>query len=337
MASSSIVAIGASAGGVVALRSLVAGLPPAFPAPILIVLHIGAHRSELPSILSRAGPIPAKHARDGDAILAGQIYVAPPDRHMIVVDKVIRLSRGPKENCARPAVDPLFRSVSENYGKDAIGVVLSGNLNDGTVGLLDIKRAGGIAIAQAAYDAAYPDMPTSAASYVKLDYCLPLADLPNLLTSLVQENHKKEAALTKRLPPSPPDTIDSGVFERPVTVTCPDCGGALQRYEHGSIVKFGCHTGHTYTAEVMASAQFDEMEKVMRAAIRFLNERAEFCLQMAECSLPAKSDLAAEWHQASKQALDRAYKLRDLVEQDWLTPETAAIAVGARTSKTSTN
>ena len=113
-------------------------------------------------------------------------------------------------------------------------------------------------------------------------------------------------------------------FERPLTVTCPDCGGALKRFEIGSMVKFGCHIGHTYTAEIMAAAQFEEMEKVMRAAVRFLNERAEFCLQMAEHAEGGKSAASAEWHAASRQALDRAYKLRDLVEQDWLTPETSS-------------
>ncbi|WP_426233048.1 chemotaxis protein CheB [Pararhizobium sp. DWP3-4] len=328
MAPNTVIAIGASAGGVGALRSLVAGLPASFAAPVLIVLHIGAHRSELPAILTAAGPMPAKHAQDGERIKPGQIYLAPPDRHMIVVDGLVRLLRGPKENCARPAVDPLFRSIAENYGPDAIGVILTGNLNDGTAGLYDIKKRGGIAVAQAAYDAAYPDMPNSAAAHVALDYCLPLADLAGLLLKLVGGKMEREAAMANRHSLTEneqhPEVVTSGTFERPFTVTCPDCGGALKRFEHGSIVKFGCHIGHTYTAEIMASAQFEEMEKVMRAAVRFLNERAEFCLQMAEYSHRSEPDISSQWHEASKQALDRAYKLRDLVEQEWLTPETSA-------------
>ncbi|WP_426122969.1 chemotaxis protein CheB [Pararhizobium sp. PWRC1-1] len=324
MAATTIIAIGASAGGVGALRSLVAGLPPSFSAPILIVLHIGAHRSELAAILTAAGPVAAKQAHDGEKIAPGQIYLAPPDRHMIVVDGVIRLLRGPKENCSRPAIDPLFRSVAENYGPDAIGVVLTGNLNDGTAGLYDIKRRGGIAVAQAAHDAAYPEMPTSAAAHVQLDYCLPLAELAGLLVKLVGGKTAKEPVMANPISPREhgqgPEIVPSG-FERPFTVTCPDCGGALKKFEHGSIIKFGCHIGHTYTAQIMASAQFEEMEKVMRAAVRFLNERAEFCLQMAEYSHRSEPDISSQWHEASKQALDRAYKLRDLVEQDWLTPE----------------
>ncbi len=326
MARSSIIAIGASAGGVAALRSLAAALPSTLSAPILVVLHIGAYRSELPALLNAAGPLSAKHAEDGEAIYRGHIYVAPPDRHLIVADGRLRLLRGPKENCARPAIDPLFRSFAESYGPGAVGVVLTGNLNDGTLGLLEIKRCGGVAIAQDPTDADYPEMPRSAAEHVALDYCLPLAEIPKLLVELVDRKGGRDVAMPKNSSQrdgQEPEIIDSRTFERPLTVTCPDCGGALKRFEVGSIVKFGCHIGHSYTAENMAAAQFEEMEKVMRAAVRFLNERAEFCLQMAEHGWDGKPDASNDWHAASKQALDRAYKLRDLVEQDWLTPETS--------------
>ncbi|MFN3525584.1 MAG: chemotaxis protein CheB [Paracoccus sp. (in: a-proteobacteria)] len=325
MSRSSIIAIGASAGGVDALRALVAALPETFAAPVLIVLHIGAYQSELPALLTAAGRLSAKHAEDGEDIRPGQIYVAPPDRHMIVDGGCLRLSRGPKENCARPAIDPLFRSVADHYGQAAAGVILTGNLNDGTTGLFEIKRRGGVAIAQDPTDAAHPDMPRSAARHVALDYCLPLAGIPAVLVKLVDLDEEKETAMPTA--PSqtdgqqPPAAASGRPFERPLTVTCPDCGGALKAFEVGSVIKFGCHIGHTYTAEVMAAAQFEEMEKVMRAAVRFLNERAEFCLQMAEHGGVAETDTAGDWHAASRQALDRAYKLRDLVEQDWITPE----------------
>jgi two-component system chemotaxis response regulator CheB len=323
MTRSTIIVIGASAGGVDALRFLAATLPENFSAPILVVLHIGAHRSELPALLNAAGPIHAKHAEDGEAVSPGHIYVAPSDRHMIVVDGHLRLVRGPKENCARPAIDPLFRSVAESFGEDAVGVILTGNLNDGTLGLLEIKRRGGIAIAQDPDDAAYPEMPASAAEHVALDYCVPLAEMPKLLMELVDGKDGKEVAMSKtssEFDGQQPEINDGRKFERPLTVTCPECGGALKKFEAGSIVKFGCHIGHSYTAEIMATAQFEEMEKVMRAAVRFLNERAEFCLQMAEYT-QKEPNISADWHAASRQALDRAYKLRDLVEQDWLTPE----------------
>ncbi len=339
MGPSSIIVIGASAGGVDALRFLAAKFPDTFDAPVLIVLHIGNQRSELPALLNAAGPLPAKHAEDGAAIQSGHIYVAPPDRHMIVSDGQLRLLRGPKENCARPAIDPLFKSAAETYGPAAVGLILTGKLNDGTLGLLEIKRGGGIAIAQDPEDAAYPEMPRSAAENVSLDYCVPLSSMPELLAKLFDRKDRKELIMTP-FPSQPdagrdPELLDARTFERPLTVTCPDCGGALKRFKFGSMVKFGCHIGHTYTAEIMASAQFEEMEKVMRAAVRFLNERAEFCLQMAEHSAGDASGITHDWHAASMQALDRAYKLRDLVEQDWLTPETSprpALATGERSS-----
>ncbi len=320
---SSIIVIGASAGGVTALRTLVAALPDTLSAPVLIVLHIGAYQSELPALLNAAGPIPAKHAEDYEPIRPGHIYVAPPDRHMIIADGKIRLLRGPKENCARPAIDPLFRSAAENYGADAIGVILTGNLNDGALGLLEIKQCGGVAIVQDPDDAAYPEMPRSAARHVALDYSLPLAEMPELLCELVDRKEVVMSKMSIQPDEQKPETPENHAFERPLTVTCPDCGGALKKFEVGSIVKFGCHIGHSYTAEILATAQFEEMEKVMRASVRFLNERAEFCLQMAEQVRDNDPDESNDWHAASKQALDRAYKLRDLVEQDWITPETS--------------
>ena len=328
--SSKIVVIGASAGGIAALQGLAAALPATFPAPILVVLHIGAHKSELAAFLNGAGPLLAKAAEDGEALLDGHIYVAPSDRHMIVDNRTLRLVRGPKVNWARPAIDPLFTSAAASYGPNAIGVILTGRLNDGTLGLLEIKRRGGIAIAQDAADAAYPDMPSSAASHVELDYCPPLADLPGLLVELVRNLDGKDAAMP--ITPSQPnvaaglDRTDGASFDRPVTITCPDCGGALRQSQVGSIIKYDCHIGHSYTAEVIATAQFEELEKVMRSAVRFLNERAEFCLQMAERGAAGPDDTSG-WQAAGKQALDRAYKLRDLVEQDWITPE------GANTTK----
>ncbi len=330
MASPSIVVIGASAGGVTALSSLAAGLTTPLPAPILIVLHVGALPSELPALLSAAGVTPAKHGQDGEAIRPGQIYVAPPDRHMIIVDGHIRLTRGPKENWARPAIDQLFRSAAEAFGPAVIGVILTGNLNDGSAGLYEIKRRGGITIVQDPEHAAHPDMPMSAAAQVDVDYCLPLAEIPSLLARLVGG---KEGVVTARPNEAPrqqargngADLMEGEVFDRPITITCPDCGGALRRAEVGSMVRYACHIGHTYTAEVMAAAQFDDMEKVMRSAERILNERAEFCRQMAERSgSGGKASGGEVWRAASQEALDRAYTLRDFIEQDWISPPVTA-------------
>lgn len=327
MTPDSIIVVGASAGGVTALREFTAGFATPLPVPILIVLHVGALASELPALLNAVGVTPAKHGEDGEAISPGQIYVAPPDRHMIVRDGRIRLSRGPKENWARPAIDPLFRSAAEGFAARAIGVILTGNLNDGSAGLFAIKQSGGIAIAQDPDDAAHPEMPRHAAAYVALDYCVPLAEIPALLTRLVT---KKEGIVTatppKQTAQTGDDLIHGETMARPITITCPDCGGALRRSEVGSIAKYDCHIGHTYTAQAMAAAQFDDMEKVMRSAERILNERAEFCRQMGErAGAVGEASGGEEWHSASRQALERAYVLRDFIEQDWITPSTVPI------------
>lgn len=298
------------------------------PAPVLIVLHIGAHQSNLPALLSAAGPLPAKHAEHGELIAPGRIYVAPPDNHMIVATGGrLLLTRGPKENWARPAIDPLFRSAAECYGANAIGVVLTGKLNDGTLGLFEIKRRGGVAVVQDPEDAAYADMPRSAATHVDADHCVPLGDMPKLLMKLVAAKKGKETAMPITNIPSDigQAAIANGeIFDRPVAITCPDCGGALRHLEAGSMVKFACHIGHTYTAEIMATAQFEDTEKLMRAAVRSLNERAEFCRQIAEHNRLIDPKAATAWQAAGKQSLERAYALRDLVEQDWITPEAAS-------------
>lgn len=324
MKPSSLIVIGTSAGGVVALRSLVAGLPRDLAAPILIVLHTGAHRSELPDLLSAAGPIPAKHADDNELMRPGQIYIAPPDRHMVVAGPRLRLTRGPRENWARPAINPLFRSAAEHYGASAIGVILTGRLNDGTAGLYEIKRHGGVTIVQDPDDAAYPDMPRSAVTHGEPDHCPPLAEIAALLIRLVAEGHDAKAVLTFPQALEEGQTMKDGQeFDRPIAVTCPDCGGALRRHEVGTLTEYRCHIQHVYTAEVLAEAQFDQMERVMRAAERIVHERSEFCRQMA--GRAETSGAGAEerlWRTAERQALDRAYELRDLIEQDWIRPET---------------
>jgi two-component system chemotaxis response regulator CheB len=326
MERSSIIVVGASAGGVEALRFLATALPGTLTAPVLVVLHIGAHRSELPELLNAVGSMAAKHAEDGEVICPGHIYVAPPDRHVVVAHGRLHLTRGPKENWARPAIDPLFRSVAETYGSNVVGVILTGNLNDGTAGLFEIKRRGGIAIVQDPQDATYPDMPRSAVAHVAPDYCLPLAEIPQLLIELVDGKEGKDVAMVNKLSQhieQKTEATSAEHFERPLAITCPDCGGALRASETGSIIKFACHIGHTYTAEVMAMAQFEDMEKTMRAAVRCLNERAEFCRLMAGEGPSASSGHSAGWDAAHKQALDRAYQLRDFVEQSWLTPESS--------------
>ena len=315
-----IIVIGASAGGVEALAGIAGELPAGFPAALFIVLHIGAHKSELPWLLNQRGPLRAAHPADGAAIAAGQIYVAPPDHHMTLEAGRVRLTKGPRENLARPAIDPLFRSAAEDYGADVIGVILTGGLNDGTAGLFEVKQHGGLAIVQDPAGAENPSMPRSALAHVAVDHCLPLGEIAPLLVKLVMARAK-----AARPTPQPatktqvPEMTAEFTLNHPVAVTCPDCGGALRRKELGALTQFQCHIGHRYTAEVMVATQLLAMERFIESAMRSMNERAELCREMAE-KVDADQDGKERWLAAMREARDQTAPLRALLEREWIRP-----------------
>src|SRR5688572_11515702 len=197
MARKDIVVIGASAGGMEALQKLVARLPADLPAALFVVWHLSPGlKSILPSVLNRAGPLRALHPEDGDRIEPGRIYVAPNDHHMLLEKGYIRVTKGPKENRFRPAIDPLFRSAAYVYGPRTIGVVMTGALDDGTAGLWTVKLRGGTAIVQEPADALIRSMPLSALEHTAADHRLPAADIGELLGRLVREEAGPEPALS---------------------------------------------------------------------------------------------------------------------------------------------
>lgn len=313
--------IGASQGGIQALRTLVDGLPPDFPAPVLVVQHIGATESILPSILNEVAALEAGFAVPREPLRAGRIYVAPPDHHMLLNDGRIDLTHGPRENWARPAVDPLFRSAALNYGPDAIGIILSGRLNDGTSGLFDIKRAGGIAMVQTPHEAEAPDMPQSALEHVSVDYCLPVAEMPRLLVRLAAETSRR----TIPFYPKVPAMEQEPKLVRPSAQTCPECGGAMREESVGDLTRFRCHIGHVMTAEVLAANQLDQLENSISTVLRSLNERAGLCRDMAAKYAAGGNAKAAEQWQRAAQETERREKLaRELVHADWAHPEAIA-------------
>lgn len=318
-----IVAIGASQGGVDALRALVAKLPGDFPAAILVVVHIGAGPSLLPSILNEASSLRASHARNGETIESGRIYIAPPDHHLLLTDGKLELSRGPRENWARPAIDPLFRSVAESCGDGAIGLILTGGLNDGTAGLYEIKRRGGLAIVQDPAEAEAPSMPRSALENVAVDFCVPLRDMPRLLVRLVAEAAKTESNWEKTGVSAMEHSMQP--MQRPVAQTCPDCGGAMRQESLGTLTQFRCHIGHVMTAQVLVSAQLEILERDLSTVLRMLNERAELCREFGE-RRAAKGEAAAgaAWQRASEEALDREDAIRRMTEAKWIRPEALA-------------
>jgi len=303
-----IVVVGASAGGTEALTQLVQALPAGFPAAIFVVVHFpGSASSVLPRILSRAGPLPATHPDDGDPFLPGRIYVAPPDCHLMVRDGRMSVRKGPKENNARPAVDPLFRSAARSAGHRVIGVVLSGNLDDGTAGLLSIKQHGGVAVVQAPQTAQYPGMPRSAIEHVQVDYIVPIEQMPALLVDLTSEQAAaKELVLMDS--DEPPAGDNEAQVDRetqpgtPSTMTCPECHGTLWETREGALVHFRCRVGHAYTAESLLAHQADQLEAALWTALRSLEEHAALSRRLA-----ARAGARGHSHSASaftEQAMD---------------------------------
>jgi two-component system chemotaxis response regulator CheB len=191
-----VIVVGGSAGALGVTSKIVAQLPHDLPASIFIVLHVSPTReSMVPGILTRAGRMPAFQASDHQRIEYGQVYIAPPDQHLILESRHIRLVHGPKENRARPAIDPLFRSAAVNYGPRVIGVLLSGSLDDGTAGLRAIKQGGGIAIVQDPAEALYPGMPESAIYHNSIDHIVKAGEIAQLLRKLVEEEVGEEGAI----------------------------------------------------------------------------------------------------------------------------------------------
>jgi len=312
-----IIVIGASSGGLDALRTLLAGLSPDLPAAVLAVVHIGTFEAQLPKFFHRS-PLPVQYAREGEPIVPGKVYLAPPDHHLIVTPGQMHLSHGPRENFSRPAIDPLFRTAAQAYGPLAIGVILTGNLSDGTAGLWELKQRGGIAIVQDPDEAEVPSMPRSALQHVEVDYRLRLKEIAGLINRMAGEMAEKT--------PQPPSSREgpqmSYSAEEPSALTCPDCGGALRETKTGSYAQFRCHIGHVFGSEEMAVAQFDVVEKLLESSVRVLKERVELCQKLAAAGRADQRELAAlAWESAGRDAQARLHTLTGLLEQEWKRPE----------------
>jgi two-component system, chemotaxis family, protein-glutamate methylesterase/glutaminase len=287
-----IVVVGASAGGVEALVKLVRGLPADLPATLFVVLHVPAHgTSVLPKILDRAGPLMAAHATEGDEICPGRVYVAPPDHHLLVQRGRVRVVRGPRENGHRPAIDPLFRTAARWYGRRAIGVVLSGTLDDGTAGLAAIKRRGGIAIVQHPDDALFTGMPGNALENVEIDHCAAASEIGAILAELARQPVSREGEA-----PASEDMqreVEIAEFDldpiesdgHPGTISgfsCPECKGALWELRDGKLTRFRCRVGHAYSSETLLDEQAAGLETALWTAFRALEERAALARRLLD-------------------------------------------------------
>lgn len=330
---SAVVVVGASAGGVEALRTFVGALPPALPAAVVVVLHIPADApSALAAILHRAGPLRAVTAAHGSPLSAGTVFTAPADHHVVVADGHLHLSRGPRENGHRPAVDPLFRSAAVDFGSRAIGVVLSGNRDDGTAGLADLVRHGGRALVQDPEEAVYDGMPRSALQHVHGARAMPAVKLGAAVAELVAGSAVTPGDLSTTAPGTGRDQLTevearmaADEYENPYGtpaledaepsgLSCPDCDGVLFRLPGEPPPRFRCRVGHAWSPVSLAAQQDVNIEAALWSATRALAEKAELHQRLGVSAAAAgRHEVAADHRYRAEQAEGEAAVLRRML------------------------
>jgi two-component system chemotaxis response regulator CheB len=324
MANRDIVAIGASAGGVEALSFLAKNLPRDFPATVLVTVHLPSEGSSvLDEILDRSGPLPAVFANDNDPLRTGHIYVAPANRHLIVDDDRLLLGHGSRENNSRPAIDPMMRSAAVCCGPRTIGVVLTGTLSDGASGLWAIDQCGGITVVQDPSDAEFSDMPTNALNRVKPDHVVGLGAMPKLLASLVLQ----PAGHTKPIPESVKFEVEiargsSSSVEDMDRIAgrsgfaCPDCHGVMWEIKEGELVRYRCHVGHTYAADLMSIALDENLRRALGSALRALEERRSLARRLEDQSRQSnRLYLASSWAKRAEEYERELSAIRSSVQR----------------------
>lgn len=330
-----IIVIGTSAGGVYALRELVASLPSDLGAAVFVVQHLAPHtKSLLPDILNKAGSLPAVHPQDGERIEPGRIYLAPPDHHLLIEHNHVVVKKGPKENRFRPSIDALFRSAAYTYGPRVIGVVLTGLLDDGTSGMWSVKRLGGVGIIQQPEDAAYPSMPTNVLENVDVDHSVPIAEMGKLLSQLTTEPapdapqlpqedwHRLESEVKIA---SQENAFDLGVMQlgELTPFTCPECNGVLVSLKEGKLIRYRCHTGHAFTASTLLAEVTKEVEDTLWSAVRGLEETIMLLDQTSHhLAELGDAEMARQFADRADHVRDRSRRLHEFTfQQEQLSEE----------------
>jgi two-component system, chemotaxis family, protein-glutamate methylesterase/glutaminase len=330
-----IVVIGASAGGVEALTRLVRDLPRDFPAPVFVVLHIpSSSPSMLAHILGREGTLPARNAEDGLRYERGTIYVAVPDHHLLVArDGTMHVSRGPRENRHRPAVDPLFRSAAVAHGANVIAVVLTGALDDGTAGMIAVLKRGGTGVVQDPREAMYPSMPQNAMAHAKVSHVVPLAAMGELLTRLASEPpvpvsgpHDDDMVMEAQMANLDREALEGDERPgQPSPYSCPDCGGVLWEVEEGGYARYRCRVGHAYSPETMLVAQDEVFEEALWTAMKTLEESARLSARLADTERRRGHEwLVQRFEEKEREARQRV----EVIRRYLLRPPVIAVSAG---------
>lgn len=313
----------ASAGGLQPLRRVLSGLPPDLPAAVLTVLHIPATGGRsLPRILDRAGPLPADSAVDGERIRPGRVYVAPPDRHLLIVKDMVRLSRGPRQNGVRPAADPLFRSAALHAGPRTTAVVLSGTLDDAALGSATVERRGGQVVVQDPADADYDSMPRNAIAAAGDPIVAPAAGLADRVTRLVTEvvapadAFPPDEELAAELEGLLTGTLEANADPRDYSgLTCPDCGGPLYRASEERAGSYECRVGHRWSPQSLLEEHSAYVERGLWLAVRSLEERGRLTARLAEAARGRGHEISArQFGKAVEEARQAADVIREVAD-----------------------
>ena len=316
-----LIVIGASAGGLDGVLTIVRQLPARLPACVIVVVHNNG-RSHLPAILARVSELPVAVPENGDEITPGRILVAPQDYHLLVNGRHLVLHSGPRENGFRPAIDPLFRTAARAYGSRVMGVVLSGALDDGTYGMQVIKGAGGLTVVQHPDEAPIPSMPLSALANVEIDHVMRAAEIADLIVERAAPRAAKETpAMAEASTPEPQDPADQTqvhsmmeIFGPPSGITCPNCGGALWEVRDGQLVRYRCHVGHQFSPEGLEAGQNDAVEGALWSAVRALEEQANLRQRMAErAEVAGLNSVCARFSRAATESHRQAGSIRNLL------------------------
>jgi two-component system, chemotaxis family, protein-glutamate methylesterase/glutaminase len=299
------------------------GLPADLPASLLVVVHVPATSGRsLPKILDRADPLQAAHAIDGERLRPGRVYLAPPDRHPLVIKDTVRLSHGPRQNGFRPAADPLFRSAALHGGPRTTAVVLSGSLDDAALGSAAVERRGGRVTVQDPAEADYGSMPRSAIAATEHPIVTPAADLAGQVTWLAKEkismllpdgseqDEELAAEISGLLAGAPETNTLSRTYSG---LTCPDCGGPLYSAREGRAQTYDCLVGHRWSPHSLVEQQSASVERGLWLAIRSLEERGRLIARLADAARQRGHSLSADqFSQVAEEARQSADVLREV-------------------------
>ncbi|WPO97757.1 chemotaxis protein CheB [Pseudomonas sp. HR96] len=326
-AAEKLIVIGTSTGGISALQQLLGTLPADLPAAVLVTMHLADHDSILPSLLAPYTRLDIRFARENEVIKAGTVLIAPPGKHLLIDKGRVNLIRGAKENYSRPAIDPFFRSAAISHRRNTIGVVLTGDLDDGTVGLQAIKACGGLAIVQDPADAEAPSMPSSALQYVDPHYCLPLSGIGTQILRLLGQPAVEPAALEaaaamlEAVHAENEFCLDGGMtsvermdsIAKRAPLSCPECSGGLWEMS-AKPLRYRCHTGHCYTAKTMRDSQDEALEAAVWSVLRALQEKKVLLSRLQrEASHEGQHEAAADYQRSVDHLQTKALTLKKLM------------------------